>query len=152
MRESARQGRTSGQRTFHHWMLQEASGAWADVTTSKTKTDQPTAYLNTQQIPNTLRRGVIKRIRYRLNFANAVTYTLRLWGASKTGDYESAMHLLWESAAAQADDTEYTLDETDFGEIPFILARAGRIYVSVEWSAACGNIQGFIRVDGIEYL
>jgi len=104
------------------------------------------------RLPDDLRRGVIKRIRYRLNYVNAETYTLRLWAASETGDYESALHLLWESPAAQADDTEYTLDATDFGEIPFILRRAGRIYFSVEWTGAPGNIQGFIRVDGIEYL
>lgn len=149
MGDPRRHGRPQRLRSiFVYRKFQETAGAWADVTTSKTETDQPTAMLDTSKNPDTLRKGKINRVHYRLNFANAETYTLRLWAASKTGDYESIMSKLWESAAAQADDIEYDNAELD---IPFVLDEVGKIFFSVEWTGAAGNIQGFIEVSGEMY-
>lgn len=132
---------------FQYRKLTEASGADAELTTSYAKTDTPVQYFPAAASkPDNMMNGVIKRIHYRLNFANgAVTYTLRIYQAAIAGDYESNMNMLWESPAARVDDTDYDVTELD---IPFNLALAGRMYYALEWSAASGNIQGFISVEG----
>jgi len=129
---------------FRLFRLKEVAAA-GDFDTDQVKTDTPTLTLNSGVVPDTLKVGFIKRIHYRLNFANAVTFTLRLWQAAIAGDYESNLNMLYESPAAQADDTDYDIGELD---IPFILAAEGVMFFSIDWTAACGNIQGFIEVSG----
>lgn len=134
----------SKETAFKLYRLKEAAAA-GDFDTSQAKTDTPTLLLNTAVIPDTLKTGFINRVHYRLNFANAETYTLRIWGAAIANDYESNLQMLWESPPLQADDTDY--DEAELN-IPFVLAAEGEMYYSIEWTGACGNIQGFIEVSG----
>jgi hypothetical protein len=146
-RQSARDGRWTKKYPFVYRELKEVAAA-GQFDTDQAKTDTPTLTFATYRNPDTLKSGMINRIHYRLNFANAVTYQLRLWAAAIAADYESNLNMLYEGAAAQADDTDYDITELD---IPFILAAEGLMYYSIDWTAACGNIQGFIEVSGETY-
>lgn len=133
---------------FIYRELLETAGVHAGFQTNKAETDAPAA-LFTNTDPDTLKSGIIKRIHIRLNWANAVTLTaIRIYAASKTDDYESSMHKLYDSKAdypaGLTDNDEYDLEM----EIPFILETEGTLYYAPEWSAACGNIQGYIAVEG----
>lgn len=132
---------------FLVYWLKEVAGTDADITTSKSVTDQPTAYFGNVD-PDTIKSGIIKRIHFRINNANAVTFILRLWQASIANDYESEMNLLWSSTdiiAQCVDDDEYDVNGLD---IPFKLTDRGKMYFSLEWSAASGNVQGYMQVSG----
>lgn len=124
--------------------LKEAAAA-GDFDTDQSKTDTPTLTLNTEIVPDTLKWGFIKRVHYRLNPVNAVTYTLRLWSKAVAADYESNMNMLYETPAGRTDDEDYDDAELD---IPFVLGAEGTMYYSIDWSGATGNIQGFIGVSG----
>jgi len=104
--------------------------------------------LDTQKIPDTLKSGIIKRIHFRIKPANAVTYTLRIWSDAKAGDYESNMNMLYESPSGRLSDEDYDIGELD---IPFNLGAEGKIYYSLDWTGATGNVQGFIEVSGELY-
>jgi len=127
--------------------LLEAAGAHTGFQTSKAETDEPAAVF-TDTNPDTLKSGIISRIHIRLNWANAVTLTaIRIYEAAKAGDYESGMHKLFDSkehVVSLVDDDEYVF----YVGIPFILATEGTLYYAPEWSAACGNIQGYVAVEG----
>lgn len=137
-------GRWTKRVAFKYSELQEAAAA-AKFNTDQTKTDTPTLKLNDVRVPDTLKSGIIKRIHYRINPANAVTYTLRIWAAAIDNDYESNLNLLYESPSGQVDDEDYDRSELS---IPFVLAAEGDMYYSIDWSAASGNVQGFIEVSG----
>jgi hypothetical protein len=135
---------------YLRWFLanqleEAASGVF---TTSEGKAVLPSRYLSSVVYPTKFRAGFIKRIHFRIKPTNAVTYTLRIWGTAINGavtPYGENLKLLWESPAARASDVDY--DETEL-DIPFGLGYVGRIYYSLEWSAAAGNCQGFIEVSG----
>lgn len=146
-RQSARDGRWTKKYPFVYRQLREAAGA-GDFNVDEAKTDTPTLYFTTYRNPDTLKSGMINRIHFRINAANVVTFTLRLWAAAIAADYESNMNMLYESAAALVRDTDYDITELD---IPFILALEGVMYYSLDWSAASGNVQGFIEVSGETY-
>lgn len=130
---------------FYYQKLDE-NGSGGDLVTSYAKTDTPVKILDTARHPSTLGEGIIKRIHYRINPTNAVTYTLRLYRHAIAGDYNSNMAMLYESAAARADDTDYDVAEI---EIPFILDSLGKIYFALEWTGAPGLTLGFIEVSGV---
>ncbi len=144
MPEFCSDGRWTKIETFEYTRLREAAGV-GDFNTDQDKETTPTLTLNTIQDPDTLKKGKVNRIHYRVNPANAITYTLRIWQAAIAADYESNINLLYESPAAQADDEDYDRAELN---IPFILATEGEIYYSLDLSAASGNVQGFIVVSG----
>ena len=129
---------------FRLFRLKEAAAA-GDFDVDQDKATTPTLALNTGIVPDTLKIGFIKRIHYRLNFAGAVTFTLRIWQAAIAADYESNLNMLYESPPLQADDIDYDEAELD---IPFVLANEGIMFYSIDWTGACGNIQGFIEVSG----
>lgn len=142
-----RGGRWSEQSTFKLRKLQETAAA-DKFDDSQGKAVLPTWMLDDEIDPTNLQEGRIHRIHFRLNPANAVTYTLRIWrkavdGATKP--YEENMELLYESLTARVKDVDYDLTELD---IPFKLYESGKLYYSLEWSAATGNINGFIEVSG----
>lgn len=124
--------------------INPVASADANLSTSQSKTDEVTLYFNDVR-PAWTFNGRIKRIHFRLDPTNAVTYTLRIWSGSNTNDYQANLMLLWESPAARAGATDYDECELD---IPFICAIQGRLYYSIEWSGATGNIAGFIHVSG----
>lgn len=134
--------------SFRMLELQEAAAAHTGFTTSKAEADTP-AYTLTTKDPDTLKQGIIKRIHIRLNWANAVTLeAVRLYRGAKAGDYESDSNKLFDSIAyypaGLTDDDEYDFEV----EIPFKLIEEGKIYYGCQWSAASGNIQGYIEVTG----
>jgi hypothetical protein len=131
--------------TFKFTKLDE-DGTLNVFETSQAKTAPPTLLLDLElfhPIPQ-IKSGIINRVHYRLNPTNAVTYTLRLWDATVLNPYELNMHMLYESPAAQADDTDYDREVT----IPFLFAIAGKLFYSIEWTGAPGNTTGFISVEG----
>ena len=123
----------------------DEDGALNIFETSQAKTIPPTLGLLTFRSHDAMRQAFINRIHYRLNPTNAATYTLRLWRASVANAYELNLSMLYESPAAQADDTDYDRGELN---IPVFLSTLGLIYYSIEWSAAPGNTTGFIDVSG----
>lgn len=136
--------------TFRLARLQEAAAA-APFSTSQAKNVLPTFLLDTEILPAHIAIGLITRIHYRINPTNAVTYTLRLWRAAVNGavaPYEENLAMLYESAAARVDDTDYDILDR---EIPFWLPVPGNIYYSLEWSAAPGNCSGIIEVSGVKF-
>jgi len=141
-------GRWTEDEVFILKEFQEASGAKAEFTTSKADGDTPVYYFTDVVKPDTLRAGVITQIRVKLNWANAVTLeALRFHEKAVAGDYESNSNKIFDSdeyVASLNDDEEYVFDV----EIPFHLDIAGRMYLGLQWSAACGNIQGEITVKG----
>jgi hypothetical protein len=52
--------------------------------------------------------------------------------------------MLYESPAAQVDDTDYDREV----EIPFVLETPGSLWYSIDWTAAPGNTTGFIEASG----
>lgn len=136
--------------------FKETAGAHTGLTTNKAETDAPAAYFGsvsgdyTKHFKN-VKHGVIKQIRVRLNWANAVNLTsIRLYTNIATGDYESRLYELFKTddyVAAIVDDDLYIFNV----DIPFVLKTANRMYYAPTWSAASGNIQGFIEVRGIGY-
>jgi len=144
MKDSARDGKWKQGSIFVMYKLDEA-GAGDFFETSQTKTATPTLLLDTYRSHPTMRTGLIKRIHYRLNPTNAATYTLRLWREAIAADYQSNLHLLYESPPLQADDTDYDRAELD---IPMWLTTPATLYYSIEWTAAPGNTSGFIEVTG----
>jgi len=136
-------------KTFTYYLLQEAAGANAALTTSYAETDTPVQVLLAIDDCEKLKEGKITRVKLRLAPANAVTYAVRIWRAASAGNYQSDSDLLYYSGdnlpAALADDVAY--DDKDLN-IDFSLEVTGTIYVGVEWSGASGNIQGYIVVTG----
>lgn len=112
--------------------------------TSQDGTTKPTLSFGTV-IPASFRSGIIRRIHYRLNPTNAVTYTLRLWVATWTANtYQLNLYKLYQSPAAQADDTEYDREVV----ISFLLGVPAFIYYSIEWTGAPGVTPGYIHLTG----
>lgn len=146
MPSSGEDGEWSKRVPFTFRKLKEVAGAGA-FDTSQTKADTPTLYFD-DLIPDTLKSGFINRLHFRIKAANPVTFTLRIWSAAIANDYESNMNMLYESMAVRVSDTDYEETELD---IPFILADAGKLYYSLEWSGATGNVQGFIEASGETY-
>ncbi len=138
-------------KTFMMIALQETAGAWAAVTTSYAETDTPVQVLTANEDCENLREGEITQVKIRLNFANAVTYKVRIWRRASAGDYQSDSDLLWTSEdnlpANLADDVSY-VDKLGGEPIVFSLEEMGKMYFGVEWSGAPGNIQGYIQVSG----
>ena len=141
---SGRGGRWKKHSIFIYSALDEA-GTNNYFETSQSKTDTPTLQLLSTKVPPRMRSGIIKRIHYRLKPTNAVTFTLRLWRSAVPADYESNKYLLYESPPLQASDEDYDRGEL---QIPFYLYSPGKLYYSIEWSAAPGNTVGFIDVNG----
>ena len=123
----------------------DEDGSEGDFETSYSKTDTPVKWLNTYYWPISLMSGLIKRIHYRLNPTNAVTFTLRIYQHAVAADYDSNVQLLYESPTAQADDEDYDRCERN---IPFKLGSPAKIYFAIEWTGAPGTTAGFIVVSG----
>lgn len=145
---SGRAGRRGGRWTkrvpFRLYLLQEAAGA-GSFDANENKAAIPTQLIDTVIVPDNLKEGFINRIHYRINAVNVETYTLRIWAAAIANDYESNLSMLYESDPIRLRDTDYDVAELN---IPFLLATAGEMYASLEWTGASGNVQGFIEVTG----
>lgn len=132
-------------KVFNYRSLDEDGGLGLFVN-SRLETDTPVEqFIWAYRV--SLKEGIIKRIHYRLNPTNAVTYTLRIYDRAVAPDYESRLGKLWESAAVQADDTEYDHGEL---EIPFALPTMGVLFFTIQWTAAPGVTPGFIQVSGVQ--
>ena len=143
-RMSCRDGKWIKQTLLRYYKLDE-DGSGGDFETSYAKTDTPAKYLDSDMWPSEVRSGIIRRIHYRLNPTNAVTYTLRLYRGAKDDDYASNLHMIYESPSAQADDQDYDRCEL---YISVAMLTAGRIYYAIEWSGAPSTTCGFIEVSG----
>ena len=143
MKDSGRGGRWKKGTIFRYGQLDE-DGTGNYFETDQGENDTPTLYLSSGRTPNNMKSGIIRRIHYRLNPTNAVTYTLRLYAKAVAPNYQSGMSKLYDSGAAKADDTEYDVAV----EIPFILLVKGKLYYAIEWSAAPGDTTGYIEVMG----
>jgi len=67
---------------------------------------------------------------------------------NEADDYHSNAHMLYESAAARVDDTDYKI----YCDLPFNLGTASYIYIATDWTGAPGNTTGYIRVSGVAYV
>ena len=136
--------RTGMQELFRYFRYSE-DGAVNTFETITIETATPVLTLNTFRYPTDLKTGIIRRIHYRLNPTNVVTYTLRIWRMARAPDMQSNLDMLYESPALQADDVDYIDEDLN---IPFSLGNAGDIYIGIEWTAAPGVTPGFIEVTG----
>lgn len=144
-KSSSRSGKWVKHSVFRYRKLDEAGTALHYFETDQAKTDTPTLYLDSERYPPKVKSGIIKRIHYRLNPTNGETYTLRIWSDNIANDYESNLELLYESPAAQADDTDYDRCELN---IPFVLDYPGQLFYSIDWTGTPGDTPGFIEVSG----
>lgn len=116
-------------------------------------TTQPTLYIldvNTgkELIPADVTSFILESIRYYMNQTAAVTYELYLLEGNSADPVTRYSQVVFDSGAAQADDTIYIVSRGD--KLPHIvnLETAGRLYYMLDWSAAPGNTPGFIVVRG----
>lgn len=135
--------------SIFRYIARDEDGTGLIFDTDQGKTTLPTEKLDIYRIPHQkLKSGLIHRIHYRLNPTEAETYTLRIWNRAVDGTstpYEQELALLYESPAAQADDTVYDRAEL---VIPFTLFKPGAMYYSVDWSGTPGTTKGMIEVSG----
>jgi hypothetical protein len=101
--------------------------------------------------PSHVRRGILKKLMWRLNYPNAVTYRLVFYDDRTGGDqtYQQRARVIFDSdevAAACADDVPYVATELDR---PFNLEDVGDYLFNIDWSAAPGNTLGYIMGWGI---
>lgn len=134
-----------GLSSIFRYIRYSEDGAVATFETSTSKTDTPALQLTTFRVTPDLKSGKINRIHYRLNPTNVATYTLRVWCNADADNYRSNLQMLYESPAAQADDTDYIEEDLD---IPFNLTVVGIMYIGIEWTAAPGVTSGFVEVSG----
>lgn len=146
-KDSSRDGKWRKENVFDFYKLDE-DGAANYFEDDQDKVTQPTRLVDTFIADPTMVKGIIKRIHYRFNPTNAVTYVLRLWRAAPVNPYELNLAMLYESPALQADDTDYDRAELT---IPMNLLVPGELYYSIDWSAAPGNTTGFIDVSGVKH-
>jgi hypothetical protein len=143
-KDSSRDGKWKKGSIFTFAHLDE-TGVLNVFETSQDKVTPPTLTVDNFAVSHpTMKTGIILRIHYRLNPTAAVTYTLRLWRSTGVDPYELNLYLLYESPAAQADDTDYDREV----RIPMTLWLPGVLYYSIEWTGAPGNTTGFIEVTG----
>ena len=131
--------------TFKALKLDEA-GTLNYFETDQAETDTPTLTIKTA--PSKVKKGRIRRVHYRLNPTNAVTYDLYIFMASKAGNYESEAMKVFDSndvIADSADDAEY---DGQLLDVPFYLEDDGLFYYIINWSGAPGNTTGYIVVEG----
>jgi hypothetical protein len=143
-KDSCRDGKWIRKSIFLCQKLDEAGvGDYFEV--DQDKVTVPTLLLDTYRTHPTMKSGKILRIHYRINPTNAVTFTLRLWSTNLVvNPYELNLVMLYESPAAQVDDTDYDREV----EIPFVLETPGSLWYSIDWTAAPGNTTGFIEASG----
>ncbi len=138
----------SNETIFHAYFLDEDGGS-GTLEDSYAKTDTPVHFFpQIYRYPLFFKKGIALRVHYRLNPTNAVTYTLRIYRYAYAANYESNLSLIYESAAARVDDTDYDVEI----EKPFILPVTGVMYYAIEWSAAPGVTLGFVEISGIVKL
>ena len=109
-------------------------------------TTTPSLFINLT--PATATAISVESIRYYMNPTAAVTYELYLLEGAQADAVTRYSQLVFDSEAAQADDTIYLVSRGD--KLPHIinLETAGRLYYMLDWSAAPGNTPGFIVVRG----
>ena len=135
-------------KTFVFYEHQEAAGALADWTTSKDTDAQATYAIPVEDGADKLVEGILKRVHFHLAWANAVTLDkIRIYRQTHADPYAQRVFKIWESpdGVSHVSGTEYDYTELD---VPFSLKTPETIYATFEWSGACGNIQGFISVEG----
>lgn len=93
-------------------------------------------------------RFVMDTVRYYMHPENAVTYQLYLLESPRSDIIEQYSDVVFDSGAAQADDTIYMCVRGDKLPITVDLTRVGRLYYMLDWSGAPGNTKGFIQVRG----
>ena len=138
---------TNTSKTFVFYGHQEAAGTW-EITTSKDTDAQATYDLPTKDGAEKLVEGILKRVHFHLAWANAVTLDkVRVYRHTHADNYMQRVYKIYETpdGVNHASGTEYDYTELD---VPFTLVVPETIYVACEWSGACGNIQGFISIEG----
>lgn len=146
-KDTSRFGKWKKENVFEFYKLDE-DGAGNFFGVNQDKVTRPTLLVDTWISDPTMTRGIINRIHYRLNFANAATFTLRIWRDDPINPYELNLVMLYESPALQADDIDYDRAELT---IPMFLVVPGRLYYSIGWTAAPGNTPGFLSVSGVKH-
>jgi len=91
----------------------------------------------------------LNEITYYMNPTNAVTYRLLLFEAAEADDLTSLSKIIFDSGAAQADSTLYTVTNNE-DEMPRLvkLAESGHIYYMLIWTGDPGNTPGWIKGRG----
>ena len=141
---------TNTPKTFSFHAHQEAAGAWATITTSKDADTTPTYALPPIDGADKLVEGILKRLHFQFNWANAVTLDkVRIYRHAFAAGFPYAIRQfkIYETpdGVNHADDTEYDYTELD---VPFKLRTPETLPISFQWSGAPGNIQGFIDISG----
>ena len=146
-------------KVFKAWMTFEATSA--ALSTDSDWDDRPTRSVGPGHdatvtgygltSPSHIRRGVINQVSFRLNPANAVTYRLTLFdditGADQT--YQLRARKIFDSTelvAAGADDIEYNASDL---QRPFALEDVGDFFYNIDWSAASGDVTGYVIIRGV---
>ena len=139
---------TNTPKVFVFYGHQEAAGANSNWTDSLDTDGQAAYAIPAEDGAQKLTEGILKRVHFQFNWANAVTLTkVRIYRHTHADNYAQRVFKIWESpnSVGFADNTEYDYAELD---VPFSLVVPETLYVTFEWSGACGNIQGFISVEG----
>ena len=127
----------------------DTDGTDADFETNQAVTDTPTQYFTDIVKPGTLKEGVIKQIRVKIDNANNQNITqLTLYADAQADNVQTVAEKIWDSteeeAAGLTDGTEY-LFEVDRH---FTLKTAGRMFYQTTYAGAPGNAPGTLVVEG----
>jgi len=139
-------------KTFTFYGHQETAGVWVNVTTDSDTDAQATYALPPKDGADGLIAGILNRVHFQFNWANAVTLdAVRVFRHTSPSNYANRVFKIYETPAGvnHADDTEYDYTEL---EIPFRLVTTEKIYVNFDWSGAPGNIGGFVSLDGLRLI
>lgn len=114
-----------------------------------TEGDTPSSQIKTA--PTKVQKGIIRRVHFRLNPTNAVTYHFLIYSGSEANDYACEAKKVFDTrdlivaAGDCADDTEYDAQLLD---IPFYLDDEGFFYIVIVWSGAPSTTTGYIEIEG----
>jgi hypothetical protein len=130
--------------TANYFETDQAFGTTPTLTMSLT---------NNSVIP--ISKFLLTEVNYQLDPTNAVTYQLYLLEAASADDYQSAGDVIFDSGAAQADNTHYLWVQGGSGtttsyKLPRIvnLSVVNTLYYMIDWSGAPGDTKGYIKIRG----
>ena len=151
----------AAQVAFVYGYKEDYAGTLNYFETSQALGDTPTLY-----IPCVTNIGMpvysfeITSLRFYMNPTAAETYTLYLFEKASADNTENLSDIVFQSAAALVDSTQYIYHDSGSGSWPGLttvdftlpqtvhLAEEGKLYYMLTWTGAPGNTPGFIKVHG----
>jgi hypothetical protein len=142
--------------------LLDLAGTGNYFETDQALTTTPTLYMTvTTSTGQPVKKFLLEDVQFYMNPTNAVTYQLYLLEDATADDVQQTTDIAFWSPAAQAKGVNYRYNRAGYQaatgtaevvqyKLPRIveLATAGKLWYLVDWSAACGDTPGFVKIRG----